>query len=1014
MKTRWLSIFVVLALAVVGLTANVALAQTTGDIDGTVTDSNNAPLPGASVTITSPALQGSRTAVTDAAGRFRFPALPSGTYTVTGALSGFTKSERRNVAVNIGGVASVPLQMSVSVKEEVVVTGEAPVIDTAKTTIGVTGTSEQISRLPLARNFTSVATTAPGTGTDNSGGITFYGATGLENQYIIDGVNTTGVKIGNVGKTLTNEFVQEVEVKTGGYEAEYGRALGGTINVVTKSGGNEFHGDLFGYYDGSSLASNDAHVADRTAVGQSQLIQPTRYDFGADLGGYFLKDRLWFFGAYNRVSRDQDYTRNTAINYTPTGALDTSKGTGGFTTTDGTDQTRNNLYSGKLTFRLGEAHTLSASVFGDPGTFNGRQVTTIGPDSGVVWQTNTGGTDIAAKYDGIFGTSFLLSAQYSHHEEKNDNQSPYADTLSNLQNRGGRTQIVSGGPTYFVNENYKRDDFKIAGSFFAGAHEIKVGGEYEKLASSFSEKYPGGARIFQFMTAAGAFNYAYQRYFAKVPLNCIAKYDSKGNLITGNFGTPGSAAEANACAGFQVTPTVDNPPTTKNLAIFAQDSWKVLKNLTVNFGIRYEEQNLLDASGNTAIKINGEWSPRLGLIWDPMSNGRSKVYASFGRYYSTIPQDIQTRALGNEYTVFAYNYTRDKVDPITAPGFFGYQTIQGGELTQTDLKGMYQDEAILGLEYEVFKGWSFGVKGIYKKLGRVIEDRCDLLDPRVNLASYVPPTALTTCALINPGDDSPLQVIKDPNNPACAGPAGSTVLSGNCPSINPSRYYRGVELTANHRFSNNFYLLASYIYSQLEGNYSGNFSQTREGGQADPNINADYDYIDLTPNNYGLLRNNRTNQFKLTGTYAFNFGLVTSVNAAYQDGRPMSVRGYARPGYTQERYYIARGSFDTLPSTYNVDLHVEWGIRLGAVTLTPVADVFNLTNFQGVTSRDEVFCSTASSTVGGTGCNAVLASTGKPRNQGPYTSANAGNPNFNRDIAWTAPRVIRLGARVSF
>ncbi len=95
-------------------------------------------------------------------------------------------------------MASVPLTMSVSVKEEVVVTGEAPVIDTAKTTIGVTGTSEQISRLPLARNFTSVATTAPGTGTDNSGGITFYGATGLENQYIIDGVNTTGIKIGNV------------------------------------------------------------------------------------------------------------------------------------------------------------------------------------------------------------------------------------------------------------------------------------------------------------------------------------------------------------------------------------------------------------------------------------------------------------------------------------------------------------------------------------------------------------------------------------------------------------------------------------------------------------------------------------------------------------------------------------------------------------------------------------------------------------------------------------------------
>ena len=1010
MKTRWLSIFVVLALAVVGLTANVAFAQTTGDIDGTVTDANNAPLPGASVTITSPALQGTRTAVTDAAGRFRFPALPGGTYTVTGALSGFTKSERRNIVVKIGGVASVPLTMTVSVKEEVVVTGEAPVIDTAKTTIGVTGTSEQISRLPLARNFTSIATTAPGTGTDNSGGITFYGSTGLENQYIIDGVNTTGIKIGNQGKTLTNEFVQEVEVKSGGYEAEFGRALGGTINVVTKSGGNEFHGDLFGYYDSSNLASNDAHGDDRTAVGQSQLIQPTRYDFGADLGGYFLKDRLWFFGAYNRVARDQDYTRNTSIYYNPNGTLDTTKGTGGFTTSSGTDETRSSLYSGKLTFRIGEAHTLSASVFGDPGTFSGRQSGIIGPDSGVIWNTDNGGTDFALKYDGIFGTSFLLSAQYSHHQEKNDNNSPYENTFNVRQFRGGRSQLIPGsGPTYFVDEEYKRDDFKLTASFFAGAHEIKVGGEYEKLASTFSEKYPGGSRIRQGYSGSGAFSYQYNRYFAKVPLNCQAKYTASGTLVTGNFGPPAGAADSLNCSAWQPTGTVDNPPTTNNLAIFAQDSWKVLKNLTVNFGIRYEEQELKDAAGSTAIKINGEWSPRLGVIWDPMSNGRSKVYASFGRYYSTIPQDIQTRALGNEYTAFAYQYGGPTNTPIYLGDFGSFVYMQGGELTQANLKGMYQDEAIAGIEYEVFKGWSFGVKGIYKKLGRTIEDRCDLVDPRVGLESYVPPTALTTCALVNPGDDSPLQVIKDPTNPACQGSFATTgKLDGNCPSINPSRYYRGVELTATHRFSNNFYLLASYIYSQLQGNYSGNFSQTRETGQSDPNINADFDYIDLTPNNYGLLRNNRTNQFKLTGTYAFNFGLVTSLNAFYADGRPMSVRGYARPGYGEERYYMARGSFDTLPSTYNIDLHLEWGIRLGAVTLTPVVDIFNLTNYQGVTSRDEIFCTSTGT------CNAVLASTGKQRKEGPYTTANSSNPNFNRDIAWTAPRVIRLGARVSF
>src|SRR5450756_2517373 len=137
-KFRWLSTFLVLTLAVLGLTANVAYSQTTGDIEGTVSDTNGSSLPGASVEIKSPALQGTRMAVTDAAGRFRFPVLPSGSYTLTAALSGFTKVEKTNIRVSLGATATLPITMSVSVKEEIVVTGEAPVIDTTKTVIGAT------------------------------------------------------------------------------------------------------------------------------------------------------------------------------------------------------------------------------------------------------------------------------------------------------------------------------------------------------------------------------------------------------------------------------------------------------------------------------------------------------------------------------------------------------------------------------------------------------------------------------------------------------------------------------------------------------------------------------------------------------------------------------------------------------------------------------------------------------------------------------------------------------------
>src|SRR5450759_3620615 len=287
MKSRWLSTFMVLALAVLGLTANVAYSQTTGDIEGTISDSNGAPLPGASVEIKSSALQGTRTAVTDAAGRFRFPVLPSGLYTVTAGLSGFGKVERTNVRVSLGATATLPITLSVSVKEEIVVTGEAPVVDTTKTVIGGTVSAEALQHLPLGRNFTAIAQSFAGTTTGvwNNNPVV-YGATGLENQYIVDGINTTGIKIGDQGKTVAQEFIQEIEVKTGGYEAEYSRARGGTINVVTKSGCIDCHGDVFSYYEASCLAASNSRAAEKAAVGQGALVTPKRPGGVADVGGY--------------------------------------------------------------------------------------------------------------------------------------------------------------------------------------------------------------------------------------------------------------------------------------------------------------------------------------------------------------------------------------------------------------------------------------------------------------------------------------------------------------------------------------------------------------------------------------------------------------------------------------------------------------------------------------------------------------------------------------------------------
>src|SRR5262249_19921061 len=265
------------------------IAQTTGGISGVVSDQSGGLLPGVTVEISGPNLQGTRTATSGSDGRYRFLNIPPGTYTVVARLTGFSRVGKTAVRVEVGKEFTVNMTLTLSAKEEVVVSGEAPVVDTTSTTIGQVVNSEQFRRLPLQRDYANIAQTAPGVNTDAVGN-TVYGSSGSENAYIIDGGNTTEGTTGVQGKSLNTEFIQELEVKNGGYQAEFGRATGGVINVITKSGGNEFHGEAFGYYDNDSLQSTNKHIDEikvRNSTGPSLQTGFTRKDFGADLGGYF-------------------------------------------------------------------------------------------------------------------------------------------------------------------------------------------------------------------------------------------------------------------------------------------------------------------------------------------------------------------------------------------------------------------------------------------------------------------------------------------------------------------------------------------------------------------------------------------------------------------------------------------------------------------------------------------------------------------------------------------------------
>jgi hypothetical protein len=329
-----------------------AQSSTTGSIEGTVTDQTGAAVPGIAVRVTSPNLISAQTATTDDSGRYRIANLPPGRYTVVvEAEKGFGKFERTDVEVNLSRTSTVEVSLQpAGASASVTITDTAgAAVDVSGTTTGSNVSSEQFSNFPTQRTVQGLYTIAPtvtrsglrdATGRDRDPSVA--GSSGPENNYILDGVNTTDPAFGGSGANLPFEFVQEVEIKTGAYGPEYGRSTGGIFNVITKSGGNEFHGDLFGYGTTKGLVREVKNFpfTGSAATGFSEV------DIGGDIGGPIVKDKLWFFGAFNPQKRKNYYLTQT------------------FHTPVENDVTIP-FYAGKITWAVNPKNTFTASTFGD-------------------------------------------------------------------------------------------------------------------------------------------------------------------------------------------------------------------------------------------------------------------------------------------------------------------------------------------------------------------------------------------------------------------------------------------------------------------------------------------------------------------------------------------------------------------------------------------------------------------------------------------------------------------------
>jgi carboxypeptidase family protein/TonB-dependent receptor-like protein len=927
-------------------------AQTTGRLIGQIKDESGGPLPGATVEVRSPALQGTRSAVSGPDGVYRLTLLPPGRYEVSVSLQSFATETRKDVTVSLDKDTALDATLRLqSVQAEITVVGEVPAVDTTTTDLGTNLTTQAIQTLPTGRNYSSVVQVTPGVSSDanpdnrSQNTITVYGSSGAENAFLIDGVNTTNVEYGFQGKELNFEFIEELDVKTGGYEAEYGRSTGAIVNVITKSGSNEFHGDVFGYTDEDSLQRTS-----ETTVSTGGIVSGfRRRDYGADVGGYILKDRLWFFGAFDRVANT---TNSQVVGGPPNGIQSDSD---------------RDLASAKLTLLLSQSQNIVASFFQDPrkdtGAINDNNHTLNGDALTYEGRQDFGGRDFALRYDGVFGSEWIASAQLARHNEDNS-VGPATSAGDVIQYRNQANNFFQTGGFGLIQEkSFSRTFGGASVSRFLGRHELKLGVEYENEQADVIKRMSGGQQV---------------------DVTANPNLDSNEPFIYRHFyWTTPDATVQNAPVS-----QLEASPEHKITTLYLQDRWNVLDNLTLNFGLRWDRQQIVDASGVTQVDLNKDFAPRFGFVFDPTGDHRTKIYGSYGHFYEQLPMDLVIRSFSYERQPRIINFDQRSVTPdpraeddlCINPDLCTHSAILGGftEPSDPDIKGQYLREFILGAEREVFPDITVGIKGIYRDYRRVIEDFLCMDDG--------------TYCIGNPGEGIMKRVF-------------TLDYSQQFDAPKPERVFKGIQIDVQKRFSKNWQGLASYVLSKLDGNYDGEYSPFTNVG-ADPNISAAYDYYDFFTNgrdlntitNKGDLSNDRRHQFKVSGVYFTPFKLSLGLSAYYRTGTPVTRYGYSDAYGRYEFFLTPRGGEGRSPSTYEADLHLGYPLEVGPVTVNFLLDIFNVLNAQRAVLLDQRYSFTEACNFQDT-CTAPTF----PENQG-----------YLKPVLRTPPTSLRLGMRVSF
>ncbi len=998
MKSR----FVLVILATLALVLPAVAQEQRGSIQGVVKDSQGGALVGATV-VAKRAGGASVEAVTDSVGSFRFNALSPGEYEITATLSGFAPAKVAAIDLRLGQVLSINLGLKPGgLTETVQVVGESPLIDVKQSARATNLRAEDIEKMPKGRDFTSLVTQAPGANNETKlGGISIDGASASENRFIIDGAETTDIRYGTSGKRLITDFVEEVQVKSSGYAAEYGGATGGVINAITKSGANNFRGDVMAYFSSDALGFNcggeGAYCDGRESLRRNPtnsnvseyITYPkdswTRWDPGFNLSGPIAKDKMWFFVGYQpRLETEKRTWTAAADGVTRTNEQKIREH---FLTANITGQP-----SAAIRYRV----AYNTNRFGRDGALPTLDGTTD-PLANLAINRTTPNWTTSANIDYTPSSKVFMSLRGSYftYDDKDEGvyqKDRYVFSNSNIGLAGVPAEFQAPGGTQnqtttFENsrDKYKRYQAQYDTTFFfsaGGEHQVKAGVLYERRFNDALYGETANRLTFNWNRTISGQRGTYGYYVVR----SNRTFPERGYLEVGQV-------------------------TTNAWQLFIQDSWTIGRNFTLNYGLRTENEvapSYADpvygyASKAIEFGFKDKLAPRVGFAWDLKGDGRWKAYGSWGVFYDVLKMDLPRQSFGGAKWV-DYYFALDTpnwpslVDisgcPPACPGkqlLFRDQRFPSNEAIQADIKPMQTQEMVFGLDHELTPTLSVGARFVRKHLVRAVEDIGNL-DSEGN----------ETYVIGNPGE-GPNELYITPEGREITLPKAQ-------------RDYDSFELSLNKRMANRWSARASYMWSRLFGNYAG-LSQSDENGRVSPNIGRNFDYplMSFDANAepvFGLLATDRTHQVKLQAIYDTPFGVAVGGNWFLASGIPITREASFIAGAGYPVFYAGRNSDGRTPFFNQLDLFAQYELKLGSgrTRLGISANVINVIGTNTATNKfntqlqpGQQINITEDEFFQGVNPSALIQAQGL-----------ASDPRFLQAVGFQQPRQLRLGMKVSF